>query len=279
MKILFIGGDKRSLEMIKELQNNERKVDIIGFNLLELDTLNINDVKIVEYDVIIFPVDGLKDDDTVTCLFNQTNLNLSTIDFRIKDNCIVFSGIKTRRLEELFKNKYVKLMDFNDVSVENSIPTVEGIIAHIIQNTDYTINGATITILGYGRVGKILVDRLIKLGAYIKVGVIEEEDYIQLFSKNIKPFYTNNMKEEIATSDIIINTVPKLLLNKTHLDEIKNDTYIIDISSIPYGVDFDYAKSKNINVVLLQGIPGKIAPKTAGNILAKKIKTIIKEEL
>jgi dipicolinate synthase subunit A len=170
-------------------------------------------------------------------------------------------------------------MSFDDVAIENSISTSEGIIADIIQNTDYTLNNSNITVLGYGRVGKTLVNKLLKLGANVNVGVIKESDYISLIYENINVFYTTDMKNNLINSNIIINTVPRLLLDKINLNYTKKDVYIIDIASAPYGIDFEYAKDKKIKYTILKGIPGKVAPKTAGTILANKINKILKEAL
>lgn len=277
MKILFIGGDKRTLEIIRILKKSYQDIDIIGYNTLGLDTIHINDINIKDYDVIILPVDGIKEDYTVTCYFNEGSLNLEGMNFETKEGTLIFTGIKTSRLDDLFGDNYIRLMDFDDIAIENSIPTAEGVIANIIQNTDYTIDGANIVVLGYGRCGKTLAQKLAGLGANVSVGIIREKNDDFLIQNEIKVFYTNHdMKENIENSDIIINTVPILLLDEYALNAVKEGTYIIDIASSPYGVDFESAKRKGINAVLLPGIPGKIAPITAGEILAKKIESIIK---
>ena len=278
MKILIIGGDKRTLEIIRILKH-DNYIDIIGFKNLDLDTIDINNLNIHEYDAIIFPLNGIQDDYTVNCPFNDLNINVKNINFHLSENCIIFSGTESNKLDELFGKNYKKLMSCEDVAAENSIPTAEGIISNIIENTDETINNANITVLGYGKVGKTLTQKLLALGANVNIGVIEEADYISLIYKNIKVFYTFDMQNALSKSKIIINTVPKLLLDKTNLDYVKNDAYIIDISSAPFGVDFEYAENKNLKYSILKGIPGKVAPKTAGAILAKKIKKILKEGL
>lgn len=277
MNILIIGGDRRTLEIIKSLQI-KHKVDVLGFKALGLDTIKLDKLNFNNYDAIIFPVSGINEDLTINATFNTTNLDISNIEFNIKENCKIFSGIQTKKLDELCSENYIKLMNFNDVSVENSIPTAEGVIADIIQNTDETLNNLNITILGYGRVGKTLVDYLMKLEANINVGVIEETDYITLIYRHIKVFYSTNLIYNIRNSDVIINTVPHPILNNQNLNFVKKYAYIIDIASAPYGIDYNYAKEKNIKYSILKGIPGKTASKTSGNILAKKISMILEED-
>ena len=278
MRILFIGGDKRTLEIINILKERYADIDIVGYNTLALDTIKLKEINNKYYDVIIFPVDGIKDDCTVTSYFNESDLFLNEMDLNIKERTLVFSGVKTSKLDSIFGNNYIKLMDFDDVSIKNSIPTAEGVIANIIENTDYTINDSNIVVLGYGRCGKTLTQKLIGLGATVSVGISENSNDSFLKQNRVKLFSTkDNMKENIKNCDIIVNTVPALLLDSNNLNHMKKNVYIIDISSYPYGIDFEYAQTKNIKAVLLSSIPGKVAPKIAGKILADKIINIIKE--
>lgn len=80
-----------------------------------------------------------------------------------KENVKIFTGIKTKRLEEMleFANRdaYI-LMERDDVAIYNSIPTVEGVIMMLVENTDYTIFGSNIYVFGFGRVGETLARTL-----------------------------------------------------------------------------------------------------------------------
>ena len=53
---------------------------------------------------------------------------------------------------------------------------------------------------------------------------------------------------------------------------------IIDIASSPYGTDFAAANNLGIKAMQCPSLPGKVAPKTAGKIIADGILNIIKEE-
>lgn len=52
---------------------------------------------------------------------------------------------------------------------------------------------------------------------------------------------------------------------------------MIDIASAPYGTDFACARELGLNVIVPGSLPGKTAPKTAGEIIADAILNIIKE--
>ena len=285
MNVLILGGDLRYLEIIDGL-SCKYNVDVVGYKNKELNrkikNIDINNVKINKYDIIIFPVNGVMENNMIKCDFNDNNIKVDD-NFLVnsKKNVLIFSGISTPSLDKLLKlsnRKCEFMMNDLDVVEQNAIPTVEGIIADVINNTDKTINNSDILVFGYGNVGTVLVDYLYKLGANVNVGIIEEYDKKKLDSFKIKNFYSNNLFDLICSlneSDVIINTVPSSVIDDLFIRYIKKDCYVLDISSYPHGINRDVLNKYFIKNKLYLGIPGKVAPKTSGKILCKKINNFI----
>ncbi len=289
MKALFLGGDKRQIEIVKDLNKKEIDIDLVGYDLIDINeirNISLNDIDISKYDFIFFPINGVKDDLSISCTYSseKTFLPVDLLE-KTKEKAKIFTGIKTKKLNqmlEIAKKECIALMDDIDIKRENGIPTVEGIIGDLIYNTDYTISGSNIFVLGYGNVGKPLVKTLQCLNANVTVGIIKPDEFTELLKQQIPCIYTSNhnlMTTIMRDSNIIINTVPELILNKEYLQVLNNTIYILDVSSHPHGVDFKSANELNLKNKLLLGIPGDVAPKTAGNILVKKINSIIKENI
>lgn len=286
MRILFLGGDKRQLEIIKHLALKGHIIDAIGYDKIQLDdTINkmeLDNLNISDYTAVIFPVNGVKDDYSITCEFSSHDIILSPdLLVGLDDKSLVFTGIRTKSLNKMLdcsSKKAIALMEENDVKRENSIPTVEGIIGDLVFNTDYTINGSSIFVLGYGNVGKELTKKLKALGASLTVGVINIDEFEELKSNNVSCIYTNNrmlMEHIMQDSDVIINTVPEVIINRDYLKIMNKDVYVLDIASHPHGVDFKAAEELQIRNKLFLGIPSVVAPKTAGQILVNKINSIL----
>ena len=55
------------------------------------------------------------------------------------------------------------------------------------------------------------------------------------------------------------------------------DTVMIDIASAPGGIDYNAVSSYPVHARHLLGIPGKIAPKYAGELIAQTILSSIDE--
>lgn len=281
MNVLVLGGDKRYLEIIKDFVKKDYHVDLVGYQnkIPKTNILDIKNIDVSFYDIILFPVSGVKENYIISGEF----------DFKIDpdflnkshDKALIFSGIKTPTLNEILKNSNkdaIILMQDNTVINENVIPTVEGIIADIINHTDITLKGANILVIGYGHIAKYLVEILNTLGANTIVSIKEKEDEQILSNKEIPNILSNNrnlMSEVLKNSDIIVNTAPTLVLDKNYVNYIKDDAYVLDVASYPHGIDEEALIENQIHYKIYLGIPSKVAPKTSGLILTKKINTLI----
>lgn len=285
MEVLVLGGDLRYLEIICDL-SSRYNVDVIGYKNTFINdsvrNISIESIDISKYDVIIFPINGVMDKNLINCRFNNTPIKLSEdLLINSKDSALIFSGIETpnlSRMLEVSNRDCIYMMKDKDVIKENAIPTVEGIIADVILNTEITVCKSDILVFGYGNIGKVLVKYLNLLGANVTVAIIEENDKLILDSLGINNFYSNNLSHlinSIGNVDVIINTVPSAVIDNSLIKYIDKDAYILDVASHPHGIDREVLDEFFIKNKLYLGIPGKVAPKTSGKILSKKINNIL----
>lgn len=281
MEVLVLGGDTRYLEIIESL-SSKYNVTLVGYKNTYINNrvknIDIKDVDISVYDVIVFPINGVMDKNLINCRFNNNPIKLSN-DFLVgsKKDVLIFSGIPTDCLSnmlEIADRVCVYMMKDINVIKENSIPTVEGIIADVINNTEVTLNDSKVLVFGYGNIGSLLTKYLKMLGADVSVGIVSDRDKNYLDELGIYNFFSydrNKLIHEIGSSDIIINTVPKTVIDDCLVKYINKDAYVLDIASHPYGIDQEVLAEYFIKSKLYLGIPGKVAPKTSGKILTKKI--------
>ena len=281
MNCLILGGDKRYYEIIRDFKNKNYNVDMVGYinEFAGTSSINYDDINIKKYDLILFPISGVGNDFIIK---GEKKFKVEADLLKdVKENCLIFSGIKTNCLEEMMR--YCKkninfLMNDESVIKENSIITVEGIISDIITNTDITINKSKVLVIGYGNIGSYLTKVLNDLKALVSVSVILDKDKNSLDKLNINSVYSNDissMCEVISESDIIINTVPSLVLNEYYINYMKSNCYVLDIASYPHGIDQVALNNRNIKNKIYLGIPSIVAPKTAGKILSKKIDSVV----
>lgn len=283
MKIIFLGGDKRQKQMIRDLYERGHDIDLLGFEELDTDNLinkvTIDNVVMDQYDVVIFPVSGVASDYKIKACYHEGDIVIPTnLLKKTKENALIFTGIMTSTLKEMSYSirNVIPLMDEKDVVIPNAIVTSEGIVKDIIENSEVTIYDSNIMVIGYGNVGKRLVQLLNNMGAKVKVAVKDEEDYFALNRLGIKSLFSKDISHYLEHSDIIINTAPELVLDEEKLRHVNKGAYLLDIASYPGGIDQLKAKELNLRSKHLLGIPGYTAPVSAGHILSKKIEEYIR---
>jgi len=77
--------------------------------------------------------------------------------------------------------------------------------------------------------------------------------------------------------EIIFNTIPAVVLERAYLQRLNSDTLIVDLASTPGGTDFIAAKELGISAIHALSLPGKVAPKTAGEILSRTIPLLLEK--
>ena len=81
----------------------------------------------------------------------------------------------------------------------------------------------------------------------------------------------------LAEVDFCFNTVPARVVCEDILSQFHKGSVVIDIASMPGGVDFDYCKEYDIPYKHSLGIPGKLSPRTSGIILADAAVNVVSE--
>lgn len=278
--ILIIGGDSRQQYMADYFENMNFNVSIYG--LPEKKRKCVKDVKsaIQQNDIIILPLPVTKDGKYISSQIPMKE-TIDDIIGCINEKHLVFAGMIGKGLETKIAKKTAKIFDYfkrEDVTIKNTIPTAQGILKTMIDNIEYTIHSSKCAVFGYGRVAKVTADILSSIGADVTVCVRKNADIAAAEIKGLNGCMISDFHNISHDFDIIINTVPSVVINRKILENVRPDCLIIDVASAPYGTDFAAAFELGLNAVQCPSLPGKVAPKTAGKIIADAIISILKEE-
>jgi dipicolinate synthase subunit A len=148
----------------------------------------------------------------------------------------------------------------------------------MIDNIEYTINSSKCSVFGFGRIAGLTADVIASIGADVTVCARKYSDLAKAKSKGFNSCLIKEFDKYASDFDIIINTVPSVILKRDILEKLRPDCLIIDIASAPYGTDFAVASELGLNAILCSSLPGKVAPKTAGEIIADGVLNILREE-
>jgi dipicolinate synthase subunit A len=288
MQIAVLGGDARQLEIIRKLTELDAKISLVGFEQLDHAFTGASKEKLGEIDfsimdAIILPVPGTNLQGEIDTIFSNEKICLTEdIVSQTPQHCTIYSGISNKYLDNVVNStnrKLVQLFERDDVAIYNSIPTVEGTIMMAIQHTDFTIHGSSIVVLGLGRVGMSVARTFSNLGAKVKVGARKSEHLARITEMGLEAFHLDQLPKEVESCDICINTIPTSIIKANVIARMPPHTLIIDLASKPGGTDFRYAEKRGIKALLAPGLPGIVAPKTAGQILANVLAQLLEGDL
>jgi dipicolinate synthase subunit A len=286
IKMAFVGGDARIIEVIKHAIELDASIVLIGFDQLETplaDTVKADLAPEVfsDVDAIVLPVTGMDDSGKVESRYTSQALVLEEAHFQaMPKHAKIFTGIARKRLAEVCQKhglRLFKLMELDEVAIRNSVPSAEGAIQMAMENTDITIHGSRSVVLGFGRCGITLARMLRGIGADVSVCARKASDLARIQEMGLRPYGMHEIVKATGDADLIFNTIPHLVLTAEVLAKVKRTCVIIDIASKPGGTDFRYAEKRGIKALLAPGLPGIVAPKTAGQILARTLCRILWE--
>ncbi len=146
---------------------------------------------------------------------------------------------------------------------DNAALTANGALGRILVDFLKDISDLKIGIIGYGRIGSRLAERLLFLGAEVFVFTGNRETRLSLSTCGIKSSLYGEW-EDLLGCDLVINTAPARLMPDEILLELLNMGRLYDLAS---GNIFP----KHPSVEKLSGLPEKMYPITAGRLYAEFI--------
>ena len=278
----IIGGDKRQLFLAKSISDSCYDVLLGGFDSLEsYGSLSLCNVKkaISESDALIFPLPSIRTDGSLNTPFSNENILLDGDDIEIILKKPVLTTMKSRFLKAYPRLSDGEIFDYgarDDFAILNALPTAEGVIECAMREYEGTISGSKCLVAGFGRIGKILAHKLVLLGANVTVSARKPSDLAYVKALGYNALNTENLRT-VKRFDIAFNTIPKLIFDRELLMNTDTNTLIIDLSFLPGGGGGGAGGGRGGGAVRALSLPGKCAPKTAGEIIKTTVFDIIKE--
>lgn len=280
-KYLVVGGDLRSLYLAELLKKEYHRVEIYGFDKKFPGENSVNLTQMMtNSDIIICGIPLVQAGGLVNMPFSEEALPVHTlIDMLPDDGFFVAGKIDKELRESLTKRgiRYLDLLDREDMAVLNAIPAAEGAVEYILKAIPQTIHNSKILILGFGRIGKVLAKILSGFGADVWVEARNYSDLSWIEANGYKPVHLRDLERYVTDMNVIVNTVPHLLITADILNKIHRDCYLLDLASKPGGIDFEHAKKLGFKTDWALSLPGKVAPMTAAEIIKKTIDNVLLE--
>ncbi len=282
----IVGGDLRIIKLAKMLAQEGNKIYTYGLEKAEelKNTENIFFCEklshaIQETEVVIGPIPFSSNGKDINSPFGENTISVRDLMHHINAK-ILIAGSMTPEIYDLANDEYIEIIDImkrEELAVLNTISTAEGTIEIAISNTNKILHGSNVLILGFGRIGKVLAKKMAGLSAIVTCAARKDEDIAWIKAYGHKSTIINNLGENLSQYDLIINTVPHLILTPEKLQYVNKECLLIDLASNPGGIDKKTAKDRELKLIWALALPGKVAPITTAEFIKDTIYNILKE--
>lgn len=280
MNIWVVGGDQRQAALAGLLAEDGHTVHTFALDRAEGLTCETSLEEADRADCVVLPLPAMGERGHLNAPLSEEEYSLTWVLDFLQPGQLVCAGMMNRELAAAAEQRGLRLEDYfarEELAVANAVPTAEGAIQIALEELPITLHGARALVIGYGRLGKALAQRLDGLGARVTVAARSWEALAWAQTRGLATEHTGQLTPWLCSYDLVVNTAPARLLGREQLAALRPGALVIDLASKPGGVDFETAAQLGVKAVWALSLPGKVAPVSAGGYMKTAIYHIMDE--
>lgn len=213
-------------------------------------------------------------------LFCEKGASVSVAEFQrlLRKRQMIFGGLFPDHFLRRCEERSIECHDFmkdEALTLFNAVATAEGAILEALSNREALLHQSNCLVLGFGRCGSLIAQRLWGLHASVTVAVRDPAELAMAMARGHQTLPLAELPEKVARFDYVFNTIPACYLGEKCLPQVRQDCLIIDVASGRTGVDYELARDLSLHVLFCPGLPGKYAAKSCAERLVKYVLQII----
>jgi len=166
--------------------------------------------------------------------------------------------------------KTIDLLADDNYLADNAAITAQCAVKLALQLLPVTLQGCYILVIGCGRIGKHLAALLTALGARVTIAARSSKDRALARSFGYASVAIDALGCNLSRFRVIFNTVPAPVLSAMQMDHCRDDCLKIDLAST--------AGMAGKDVIRARGLPGRDAPESSGDLIARSIIRLIQDK-
>ena len=281
LDIWLIGGDRRQVRLAGLLAEDGHSVHTLGLGPATGGVREERELTGAALaDCVVLPLPVAAPGGRLNAPLAEEPLSLEGVFAALRPGQIICAGRVDDATQAMARDRGLVLHDYfarEELAVANAVPPADGAIQLALEEMPVTLHGSRALVIGYGRLGRALAPRLAGLGAKVSVAARKYADLAWAEGFGFGTEHTGELKGWLCGYDLVVNTAPALVLGKEELEELKPECVVIDLASLPGGVDFAAVKALGVKAVQALSLPGKVAPATAAAYLRSTICHILHE--
>ena len=230
---------------------------------------------------VILPVPAFTSAGRLTCTSGErTGIDAQTLFAALPPETKIYAGKVPELIRRIAGEYTLPLWDYaeqEEFSIRNAVPTAEAAIQIVMNRLPVTISGSKFVVIGYGRVGRALAQRLLALQGKVTVAARSKAARAAAESDGCRTVSVSDYLSAPLSALVCFNTVPAPIIH----DECAAGAdcrLFIDLASAPGGFREDARLILGDQLITALSLPGKYSPETAGEIIYKTVQGLLSEK-
>lgn len=272
LRIAIVGGDEREREIARLAAVTGARVRAYGFpwpdgGIASVERAASAADAFTDARVALFPIPGLGADGRLFAPECDTPIVPDrSLLARMAPRAHIILGTPDARLQETARELGIELHEYEtdrELMLLRGPAICEGAMQLAIANTDVTIHGSAVAVVGQGTVGTLLTGTLLSLGARVHVFARNAEQRAAAYAVGAEAHPLEALATLAPGLAMVFSTVPAPVVDAEVLDRLPLPALVMDLAAPPGGVDLDAARRLGHRTVWARGM-GRRAPVTVG---------------